>query len=372
MSRDQLPKSRGLVVLEMQLHDRLSKPLFVLPRRNELLLRVNPPVMPVVHHDAPEQEQAEDTCETTPGASEGDRHPEHNTGDGRRRATETNASPQLHDWARSCEEDLGVLGANGNTVRGADRGQPCELECPTNTVGIVAVPAGTGNVDKPIAVTTLDAAALASSLRRMKKLGSAPGPGTWSIDGQGLKVSWMGMSEVFDGVAQGRAVAVVSGDIMRGLARASATWSGELAIKLYRDELKIGSMIVEAELRDAPPPQLLPLNAEPQDLVRLHVHESVENIADAGLDAAVAEALVRLDKSCAAAARSLDWLGVSDEELRAWVLARYAPPEEPRRGHRRAVWSSPPVRRRVAVSLPQIYARQPTGGQRWRYRPTTR
>ena len=181
-------------------------------------------------------------------------------------------------------------------------------------------------MNKPVAEISLDAMALASSLRRMKKLGCAPGPGTWEFGAHGLKVAWMGMSEVFDHVAQGEAVAVVSGEIMRGLARASATWSGELAIKLYRDELKIGSLIVEAELREEPPPQLLPLNAGTQDLIRLHVRESAARITDAGLDQAVEEALVRLDKSCTAAARSLGWLGVSDEELRAWVLARYAPP----------------------------------------------
>ncbi len=184
-------------------------------------------------------------------------------------------------------------------------------------------------MDETNAQIALVSADLAASLRRMKKLGSAPGPGTWTIDESSLRIAWMGMSEVFEGVAQGRAVGVVSGEIMRGLARASATWSGELSIKLYPNELKIGSMIVEAKLREVPPPQLLALNAEPHDLIRVHVRESPERIADAGLDEAVAEALVRLDKSCAAAARSLGWLGVADAELRAWVLARYAPPGRP-------------------------------------------
>ena len=184
-------------------------------------------------------------------------------------------------------------------------------------------------MDETNAQITVVSADLAASLRRMRKLGSAPGPGTWTIDEDGLRIAWMGMSEVFAGVAHGRAVGVVSGETMRGLARASSTWSGELSIKLYPKELKIGSMVVEAELREEPPPQLLALNAESQDLVRLHVRESAERIADAGLDGAVAEALIRLDKSCAAAARSLDWLGVADAELLTWVLARYASSEKP-------------------------------------------
>ncbi len=178
---------------------------------------------------------------------------------------------------------------------------------------------------EPIAGIIVRAAALAKSLRRMKKLGSAPGPGSWEVDEHGLKISWMGMSEVFAGEAGGSGVGVVSGEIMRGLARASSTWSGELAIKLYPGELKIGSMVLEAELQEAPPPQLLPLNAVPRDLLRLHVRESPGRIADAGLSEAVHEALERLDRSCNAAGRSLDWAGVSAGEIRAWVLGQLAP-----------------------------------------------
>ena len=184
-------------------------------------------------------------------------------------------------------------------------------------------------MDERIAQMSVNGAALASSLRRMKKLGGAPGPGSWAFEEHGLRVAWMRMSELFEGSVEGGGVAVVSEEIMRGLARASSTWSGELAIKLYPGELQIGSMIIEADLHDAPPPQLLALNAEPQDLVRLHVREPAERIANAGLAEAVDEVLKRLDKSCAAAARSLGWLGVTDSELRAWVLGRFARAEKP-------------------------------------------
>ena len=47
----------------------------------------------------------------------------------------------------------------------------------------------------------LDAVALTASLRRMKKLESVPGPGSWAFGEHGLRVAWMGMSEVFEGAA---------------------------------------------------------------------------------------------------------------------------------------------------------------------------
>ncbi len=63
----------------------------------------------------------------------------------------------------------------------------------------------------------------------------------------------------------------------------------------------------------------------PRDLVRLHARETPARIADAGLSESVADALARLDASCATAARTLGWLGISAAELREWAVDRFAP-----------------------------------------------
>ncbi len=112
------------------------------------------------------------------------------------------------------------------------------------------------------------AAELRAVLKRMAKLGTAPGPGTWSV-GSGLRIAWMGMSDIVDGDARGSAVALVDGDVMRGLSKVSSTWSGRVVIQIAGGELRIGSLVVEAELRSGEPPQLLPRNAEPGDILRL-------------------------------------------------------------------------------------------------------
>ena len=153
--------------------------------------------------------------------------------------------------------------------------------------------------------------------------------GTWSIDEDGLRIAWMGMSEVINGVVQGSAVVVVGGPVMHGLAKVGSTWPKRINVVLRESELRIDQLALDAELRDRPPPQLLPLNAEPTDLLRLHVREAAEQIEEAGLDEAVAETLERLERSCASAATHLAWLGLSAGEIRAWVLGRHAEPASP-------------------------------------------
>ncbi len=133
----------------------------------------------------------------------------------------------------------------------------------------------------------------------------------------------MGMSELIPGCASGDAVAIVGGEVMRGLARAGSAWGAQVVVQTAPGELRLDALVLGAELREAAPPQLLPLNSEPTDLLRLHVREAAERIADAGLDEAVATALARLDRSCERAAEHLGWLGVSPQELRAWLLSRY-------------------------------------------------
>ncbi len=177
------------------------------------------------------------------------------------------------------------------------------------------------------AVIELDGADLHRALARMSRLGRrTPGDGTWSVGEEGLLVAWMGMSELLTGTVDGKGVVVVPGPAMHGLARVGATWPTRLGVELRGSELKVGSLVLDADLRERPPPQLLPLNAAPADLVRLHVREDVKRIEDAGLGEAVEEALARLDRTSASAARHLTWLGISPEELRAWVLSRHAAP----------------------------------------------
>ena len=78
--------------------------------------------------------------------------------------------------------------------------------------------------------------------------------------------------------------------------------------------------LIEAEQRPEPPPALLPLNTTPRDVLALHVREPADRIEAAGLTNAVAQARARLDRSAAAAAQALGWLGVTPEDVRALVL----------------------------------------------------
>ncbi len=178
--------------------------------------------------------------------------------------------------------------------------------------------------EQPVSVEVLSAD-LRTALRRMAKLGrGTPGPGTWSVGAHGLKIIWMGASEVIEGTADGEVVAMVDGQSMRGLAKVSS-WPAKMIIRASANSLKVGPTLVAAEIRGRPPPQLLPLNTEPRDLVRLHARETPARIADAGLSESVADALTRLDASCATAARTLGWLGISAAELREWAVDRFAP-----------------------------------------------
>jgi hypothetical protein len=130
---------------------------------------------------------------------------------------------------------------------------------------------------------------------------------------------------VVEGEALGAAIGVVDGKLMRGLARGSGTWNGTIVVDLSPDGLRVGSMVIEADRPAVEPPQLLPLNAELADVLRLHVREPPERIAEAGLEEAVGEVLERLQKSSEQAARYLGWLGVGAQEIEQWILGRYRP-----------------------------------------------
>ncbi len=161
----------------------------------------------------------------------------------------------------------------------------------------------------------------------MRKLGRrTPGLATWALGPTGLKVSWMGMSELLEGPGEGEAVMVVDGELMRGLARVS-DWPSSVSVTATETGLKVGPMSFDAERREQPPPQLLALNSAPRDLVQLHVREAAEVIAQAGLAEDVAGALERLNRGCTTAAQALGWVGVDVDDVREWVLSRMARPE---------------------------------------------
>ncbi len=180
-----------------------------------------------------------------------------------------------------------------------------------------------------VAEIEITGAALREALGRMAKLGrGTPGLGTWTLGRGGLEIAWMGMAARFDGVGHGAAVMVINGPLMRGLARVKA-WPAAVRVVARDGALQVGPMAFDAERRDAAPPQLLALNATPKDLVQLHVREPAEVIERGGLTADVAAALARLDQSCATAAGTLGWLGVTADDIRQWIVGRLGHPVAP-------------------------------------------
>ncbi|MCA9548050.1 MAG: hypothetical protein KC613_26775, partial [Myxococcales bacterium] len=99
-------------------------------------------------------------------------------------------------------------------------------------------------------------------------------------------------------------------------------WPEVITVLARPTELKVAYTLIEAEQRPEPPPALLPLNPTPQDVLALHVREPADRIEAAGLTNAVTQARARLDRSAAAAAQALSWLGVTPEDVRALVLRR--------------------------------------------------
>lgn len=143
----------------------------------------------------------------------------------------------------------------------------------------------------------------------------------WTFGPEGLRVAWMGMSAQLEGEGDGEAVMVIGSELMRGIARVSE-WPSTVRVVARASELKVGPMIFEAQSRVQAPEQLLPLNAGPRDLVKLHVCETTDRIEAGGLTEDVAEVLERLNKNCDTAARTLKWMGVTSTDLRAWILGR--------------------------------------------------
>lgn len=184
-----------------------------------------------------------------------------------------------------------------------------------------------------LANVTVPGPALTTALRRMRKLGrGTPGPATWALGSDGLKISWMGMSELLEGPGDGDAVMVIDGELMRGLARVS-DWPPSVSVTATETGLKVGPMSFDAELRERPPQQLLALDSTPRDLVQLYVREAQEALAQAGLTDEVAAAVERLDRSCATAAKTLGWLGVGVDDVREWILGRMARPQPEQPGN---------------------------------------
>lgn len=182
----------------------------------------------------------------------------------------------------------------------------------------------TPSSNAPLARVEVPGRTLTAALQRMKKLGrKTPGVACWTLGPRGLTVSWMGMTEVIEGAVVGEAMMVIPGDLMRGVAGIS-DWPEVVAVVAREGSLAIGRMTFGAERRAEPVPRLLPLNSTPRDLVQLHVRETEARIEQAGLTSDVAQAMAKLDESCERAQASLGWLGVSAEDVRAWILGRMA------------------------------------------------
>jgi len=180
-----------------------------------------------------------------------------------------------------------------------------------------------------VACAEVPAAALATALGRMSKLGrNTPGAASWKFGPEGVRVAWMGMAELLPCEVAGKAIVVVDGPSMHALAGGHG-WGETVQVVARASGLRVGRTAFEGELRDRPPPQLLPLNTTAKDVLRVHVREDAGRVDEAGLADAVAEVLERLDESCSEAAKALSWLDVGIEELQAWLLSRLEKPDAP-------------------------------------------
>ncbi|MCP4872182.1 MAG: hypothetical protein GY898_26040 [Proteobacteria bacterium] len=167
-------------------------------------------------------------------------------------------------------------------------------------------------------------AGLRDSLQRMATLATnVSGPAAWSIGGDGLTLSWAGMTDTVAGAGRGTAVALLHRDLMRRIERI-VSGGGTIRVAIAGEALQVGPTSLTCERRDTTPPQLLAMNARPVDVLRLHVTQTPETLEHAGIREAVDEARQSLQRSSAAAAKALAWLDVGAEDVQAWILGRLA------------------------------------------------
>ena len=172
---------------------------------------------------------------------------------------------------------------------------------------------------------TVDGTALAEALTRMNRVGgSAQGPGWWIFDSNGLTVSWRGISAHIEGETSATGVALVPRQAME-IVTDNAPTTATTRVRVGQDTLRIGGFIVDCSLRDHVPRKLLPAGARSRDVLSLYVNQSPALIEDAGLSAVITDVLHRLDRCAERVAESLDWLDVSPEMVRNWLLDRERP-----------------------------------------------
>jgi hypothetical protein len=172
---------------------------------------------------------------------------------------------------------------------------------------------------------TVDGTVLAEVLTRMGRVGgSAQGPGWWIFDSNGLTVSWRGVSAHLEGETSATGVALVPRQAME-IVTDNAPTTPTIRIRVGVDTLRIGAFIVDCSLRDHVPLKLLPAGARPRDVLRLYVNQSPALIEDAGLSPVVTDVLHRLERCAERAAESLEWLDVTPEMVRNWLLDRERP-----------------------------------------------
>ncbi len=175
---------------------------------------------------------------------------------------------------------------------------------------------------------TVDAALLTDALVRMSRVGgTAQGPGWWIFDADGLTVSWRGISCNLPGSSNATGVALVPRKAMEVVATNPP--NGErVQVRVDHDTLRVGGFIVDCSLRDHVPRKLLQPGARARDVLRLYVNQSPALIEDAGLSPVVTDVLHRLDRCAERIAESLEWLDITPEMVRNWLLDRERPEGE--------------------------------------------
>jgi len=99
-------------------------------------------------------------------------------------------------------------------------------------------------------------------------------------------------------------------------------------VRVNQDTLRVGGFIVDCSLRDHVPRKLLEPGARARDVLRLYVNHSPALIEDAGLSPVVTDVLHRLDRCAERIAESLDWLDITPEIVRNWLVDRERPEGE--------------------------------------------
>ena len=175
---------------------------------------------------------------------------------------------------------------------------------------------------------TVDAALLTDALVRMSRVGgTAQGPGWWIFDADGLTVSWRGISCSLPGSSNATGVALVPRKAMEVVATNPP--DGErVQVRVDHDTLRVGGFIVDCSLHDHVPRKLLQPGARARDVLRLYVNQSPALIEDAGLSPVVTDVLHRLDRCAERIAESLEWLDITPEMVRNWLLDRERPEGE--------------------------------------------